>query len=285
MLPVRWIWRLTLVLALSLLLIACDSSGQERERQPTADAGEPAASISTVPAEDKPTVASTPVPTPAPTVTPTPTPPAPLAAQVSGQYIFLADFEERFSQYEQALLDQGLDPNTEDGQAMLAQAREDVLEGMIDSVLVEQGSVQLGLSLTAEEVQRQLEADITAGGGQEAFEEWLRATGQTRDDFEEMLRQSMLSQRVAEAVTGDVPAEAEQVHARLIMVDTETKAEELLAQLQAGADFAALARDHSMDVATRENGGDVGWFPRGLVAPELEAAAFALQPGEISDVV
>jgi parvulin-like peptidyl-prolyl isomerase len=285
MLPVRWIWRLTLVLALSLLLIACDSSGQERERQPTADAGEPAASISTVAAEDEPTVASTPVPTPAPTITPTPTPPAPLAAQVSGQYIFLADFEERFSQYEQALFDQGLDPNTEDGQAMLAQAREDVLEGMIDSVLVEQGSAQLGLSLAAEEVERQLEADIAAGGGQEAFEEWLRATGQTRDDFQEMLRQSMLAQRVAEAVTGDVPYEAEQVHARLIMVDTEAKAEELLAQLQAGADFAALARDHSMDVATRENGGDVGWFPRGLVAPELEAAAFALQPGEISDVV
>jgi parvulin-like peptidyl-prolyl isomerase len=285
MLPVRWIWRLTLVLALSLLLIACDSSGQERERQPTADAGEPAASISTVAAEDEPTVASTPVPTPAPTITPTPTPPAPLAAQVSGQYIFLADFEERFSQYEQALFDQGLDPNTEDGQAMLAQAREDVLEGMIDSVLVEQGSAQLGLSLAAEEVERQLEADIAAGGGQEAFEEWLRATGQTRDDFQEMLRQSMLAQRVAEAVTGDVPSEAEQVHARLIMVDTEAKAEELLAQLQAGADFAALARDHSMDVATRENGGDVGWFPRGLVAPELEAAAFALQPGEISDVV
>ncbi|MGC9334937.1 MAG: peptidylprolyl isomerase, partial [Anaerolineae bacterium] len=134
-------------------------------------------------------------------------------------------------------------------------------------------------------VERQLEADVAAGGGQEAFQEWLQATGQTRDDYKEMLRQSMLSQRVMEAVTGDVPSQAEQVHARLIMVDSEEKARELLAQLEGGADFVALAREHSLDVATRDNGGDVGWFPRDLVAPELETAVFALQPGQVSDVV
>jgi foldase protein PrsA len=228
---------------------------------------------------------ATSAPTETPTVTPSPTPPAPLAALVNGEYVFLADFEQRFSQYEQALFDQGLDPNTEDGHVMLAQARKDVLEGMIDSLLVAQGAAQIGVALTDEEVEGQLEADVAAGGGQEAFEEWLRATAQTRDDYEEMLRQSMLAQRVMEAVTGDVPAEAEQVHARLITVSTEEEAQQVLSQLEAGADFVALARQHSLDVATRENGGDVGWFPRGLVAPELEAAAFGLQPGQVSDVV
>jgi parvulin-like peptidyl-prolyl isomerase len=287
MLPIRWAWRLTLALALSFLLIACESGGRQREREPQPSTGGGGSSVvvSTVAAEETPATRSTSAPTAAPTITPSPTPPAPLAALVNGEYVFLADFEQRFSQYEQALLDQGLDPNTEDGQVMLAQAREDVLEGMIDSVLVEQGSAQLSLALTDEEVERQLEADVAAGGGQEAFEEWLRATAQTRDDYKEMLRQSMLSQRVMEAVTGEVPSEAEQVHARLIMVDTEEKAREVLAQVQAGADFVALARQHSLDVATRENGGDVGWFPRGLVAPALETAAFALQPGQVSDVV
>jgi parvulin-like peptidyl-prolyl isomerase len=270
-----------------LLLIACESGGREREREPQPPAGDSGSSVvvSTVAAEEAPASTSTSVPTKAPTVTPTPTPPAPLAALVNGEYVFLDDFEQRFGQYQQALFDQGLDPNTEDGHEMLAQARKDILEGMIDSLLVEQGSAELGLSLADEEVERQLEADVEAGGGQEAFEEWLRATGQTRDDYKEMLHQSMLSQRVMEAVTGDVPTEAEQVHARLIMVDTEEKAQEVLAQIQEGSDFVALARQYSLDVATRENGGDVGWFPRGLVAPELETAAFALQPSQVSDVI
>ncbi|MFN2227755.1 MAG: peptidylprolyl isomerase, partial [Anaerolineae bacterium] len=124
-----------------------------------------------------------------------------------------------------------------------------------------------------------------AGGGQAAFDEWLVATGQTRDDYKEMLGQSMLAQRAMEAVMADVPAEAEQVHARHIVVDSEEAGNEVLAALQGGADFVALAREYSVDLATRDNGGDLGWFPRGLVAPELETAAFRLQPGQISGLV
>jgi parvulin-like peptidyl-prolyl isomerase len=224
-------------------------------------------------------------PTEVPTVTPTPTPPAPLAAMVNGQYIFLADYELRVAQYEQALLEQGIDPDTAEGQAYLEEARREVLEGMIDSVLIEQGGIALGVTLSDEELEAQVEADIAAGGGQIAFDEWLQATGQSRDDYKEMLRQSLLSQRVVEVVTADVTAEAEQVHARHIMVETEEAAREILAQLQGGADFVSLARERSLDLATKDNGGDLGWFPRGLVAEELASAAFALQPGQVSDVI
>jgi parvulin-like peptidyl-prolyl isomerase len=211
-----------------------------------------------------------------PTITPTPTPPAPLAAQVNGQYIFLTDYERRVSQYEQALADQGLDPGL---------AREEVLEGLIDGALIQQGAATLGIELGDEELDRQVEADIAAGGGQAAFDKWLQATGQSREDYREMLRQSLIVQRAMEAVTAEVPAVAEQVHARHIQVDSEEAAREILAQLQGGADFAALARERSTDMATRDNGGDLGWFPRGVVAAELESVAFALQPGQVSDVL
>ncbi len=213
---------------------------------------------------------------PTPTVTPTPTPPAPLAAQVNGQYIFLTDYERRVAQYEQALTDQGLDPGT---------AREEVLEALIDGALIQQGAAALGIELSDEELDRQIEADIGAGGGQEAFDQWLKATGQTREDYREMLRQSLTAQQAMQAVTASLAADPEQVHARHIQVESEAEAREILAQLQQGADFAALARERSTDMATRENGGDLGWFPRGMVAPELENAAFALQPGEVSDVL
>ena len=222
------------------------------------------------------TPAANPTAGPAPTVTPTPTPPAPLAAQVNGQYIFLADYERRVAQYEQALADQGLDPDL---------ARDEVLEALIDGVLIQQGAAALGIELSDEELEKQVEADSARGGGQEAFDQWLQATGQTREDYREMLRQSLISQRAMQAVTAGLSADPEQVHARHIQVESEEAAREILGQLQQGADFAALARERSTDLATRENGGDLGWFPRGMVALELENAAFALQPGEVSDVL
>ena len=79
---------------------------------------------------------------------------------------------------------------------------------------------------------------------------------------------------------------AEHVHARHILVATQEEAEAILAQLREGADFAMLAQTFSLDVSTRDRSGDLDFFPRGLLlAPELEEAAFALAPGQISGVV
>jgi len=76
------------------------------------------------------------------------------------------------------------------------------------------------------------------------------------------------------------------VHARHILVASESEADELRAQLQEGVDFSLLARQYSIDSSTRPAGGDLGWFPQGfLLWPEVETAAFSLQPGESSTIV
>jgi len=83
----------------------------------------------------------------------------------------------------------------------------------------------------------------------------------------------------------------EQVRASHILLKTEGKneadvkkqADDLAARAKAGADFAALAKQHSEDESNNTTGGDLDFFGRGQMVPEFDQVAFALKPGEVSD--
>ena len=82
-------------------------------------------------------------------------------------------------------------------------------------------------------------------------------------------------------------AEAEpttEFNASHILVETEEKARELIAELEGGADFATLAQEHSTG-PSGPNGGALGWFGPGMMVPEFEAAVVALEAGQISPPV
>ena len=77
-----------------------------------------------------------------------------------------------------------------------------------------------------------------------------------------------------------------QVHASHILVKDEDSARQLLAEVKAHPEkFADLAREKSTDTVSAKKGGDLGTFSPGRMVPEFDKVAFALKPGEISDVV
>ncbi len=182
---------------------------------------------------------------------------------------------------------QGLNLNTAEGQAALAEMRRQILEGMIEQELIDQEAAKQGVTVSQAEVDAAVNQSIADSGGQDAFNKYLTNVAKMSvDEYRDGQREGMLTQKMIERVTRNIPMTAEQVHARHILVNTAAEANSLLARLRAGADFATLAQQYSKDTITSAGGGDLGWFPRGGLFDEaLEKAAFDLQPGQISGVV
>jgi peptidyl-prolyl cis-trans isomerase C len=74
-------------------------------------------------------------------------------------------------------------------------------------------------------------------------------------------------------------------HAAHILVETEDGAKAIKAELDGGADFAAIAKEKSTDKGSAANGGDLGWFGLGMMVKPFEDAVVAMEAGKISDPV
>ncbi len=77
----------------------------------------------------------------------------------------------------------------------------------------------------------------------------------------------------------------EEVRARHILVETEDKAKEIFEKIAHGEDFARMAKEHSKDPGSKDDGGDLGYFARGQMVPVFEETAFKLKKGDISQPV
>ncbi|MGC8837485.1 MAG: SurA N-terminal domain-containing protein [Anaerolineae bacterium] len=267
---------------LLLLVVVCASCGRAREAGPTAPLTQPTPEpLYTLPAPQG-TSLSAPEGASAPTA-----PPSGVAAVVNGQAISLDAYEKQVAQFEAALRAQGVDPSTAEGRERLQEMREQVLEAMIDQVLIAQGAAELGISVSEEEVQAYVERSIAEGGGRERFVQWLQANNLTEEEFRENVHAQLLTDALIQHLAAGLPQTAPQVHLRQILVSDENLARHLRERIARGESFEALAKEFSEDQSTRGQGGDLGWFPQGLdlLAPEVEAATLALEPGQVSEVI
>jgi parvulin-like peptidyl-prolyl isomerase len=123
------------------------------------------------------------------------------------------------------------------------------------------------------------------GSNLKEYQDNLKSYGIPTDVIEKSIRAQLLRDKVKEAITADLEPKQLQVHARHILVATESEANTVLELLKNGEDWNNLAANYSTDTATKDNGGDLSWFGKGQMVAEFEEAAFALEPGQVSDPV
>lgn len=215
----------------------------------------------------------------------------------------IAQTQDRLAQQGQPVADADLDT-----------LRADILDQLIAEELLYQEAQERSLSLEDGEVDSQIEQMRARFEGDEGWQQALEANNVTEEELREQIeRNALIQQLIASSVDepGEVTDEevrtfydenpeffeqGEQVSARHILIDTgelETdaeledarrRAEDIRQELVNGADFATLAEERS-EGPSAPRGGDLGTFGRGQMVPAFEEAAFALEEGEISQVV
>ncbi|AKV08121.1 peptidylprolyl isomerase [Pseudomonas fluorescens NCIMB 11764] len=234
----------------------------------------------------------------------------PAAARVNGEEISEFRLERYFAEY---LEDQGRALGSIRNPKAYKQLRQKALDALIDREVLWQEALKRGVVISDATVQRQVEQTRQAIGGAEKFARRLEDAGFDEAGFTEYTRRELAAQQVfAELTQVSGPDEKqvrafyeehraemtrpEEVQARHILIkvpqgaDTTTveaarlRLVEMQVKISQGADFADVARTGSED-ASASQGGNLGYFPRGRMLPEFEAAAFTLAPGGVSEPV
>ncbi|MBI3320271.1 MAG: peptidylprolyl isomerase [Candidatus Omnitrophica bacterium] len=189
--------------------------------------------------------------------------------------------------------------------------RKTILQRMIEERLMLQDAKRVGVTVGTDEVAERLQMLLAHLETKEAYEQMLREADLSEEQLKSKLREQLLIQKVIDrAVRSKIvvspselaqlvgsshnvskPGEEVHLHHLLIRTTEQRSLEEAQAlvtqlreQLLNGADFEAIAKDHSEDPYAQE-GGAMGWVRLGELLPELSEAIGRLEPGQLSDPI
>ncbi|HYE84675.1 MAG TPA: peptidylprolyl isomerase [Clostridia bacterium] len=225
-----------------------------------------------------------------------------IVAKVSGEEVKKEEFNKMFgifkAQYEQqfgtAVWEQEVD-----GRKFDEVAREKLLDMLIDEKLQLKKAAELGITVTDEEVNGEVDKAKKYFDSEDKFNEFLKGQSMDLEYFKQSVRKELTINKLTDKLTEKVALSDNEVKAYYdthqnefvsvkashILLDTKEEAEKMLERVKAGENFAELAKQNSIDPSAKENSGDLGYFRQGDMVEPFEKAAFALKPGEISEIV
>ncbi|MCL4562564.1 MAG: peptidylprolyl isomerase [Chloroflexi bacterium] len=113
----------------------------------------------------------------------------------------------------------------------------------------------------------------------------VNSYGFTESDLRQLFEYQLYQQKLSAEINAGLKPEQDQVWVRQIVVPDLAAAQAVETRLKNGENFATVAKEVSTDTATKDNGGDLGWFGKGTQDSALEAAAFSMKIGEISQPI
>ncbi|MBM4396003.1 MAG: peptidylprolyl isomerase [Deltaproteobacteria bacterium] len=192
----------------------------------------------------------------------------------------------------------------------LAKIRENVLNRQIEEELIRQEVKKQGIEVSETDLAAEFDKYKARFKTDEQFQNYLTHGKTSIDEIKARLRDSLALNRLLtklgklDVTDEDVRkayetgikmyTEPEQVHAVHVLVKVaenapqaevdaaKKKAEEAQKKIKGGEDFAAVAKQYSDDAMSKEKGGDLGFFRKGIMVPKFEEVAFALKPGEMT---
>ncbi|MCY9669743.1 peptidylprolyl isomerase [Paenibacillus alginolyticus] len=183
--------------------------------------------------------------------------------------------------------------------AMLVSGGQQTLDSLISDELINQEAQKTGIQITDEDIQKEISSIQSSYASNDEFQQALTSYGMTLDDLKKNMKSQVLLKKILEpqiTISDDeikqyydqnieslkVP---EQIQASHISVTTKEEADAILAELKKGTDFATLAKDKSLDTATKDTAGALGYISSGKMEATFDTTAFALAVGETSSAV
>jgi len=242
-----------------------------------------------------------------------------IAAIVEDEIILMSEVQQTAMQ--QVVYQMGINPQTQPQQFQQAviQIQPQVLEALINQNIIKAKAEEDSVVVKDFEIEQTMEQQLNSmvegvGGSEQALEQQLGMTmNQIRDEIRDNVEKQLLIQRYQntrfanmtvsrkeveqfyETYKDSIPDAAKQVNLSHIVINTKPSSaadslavaqlREIKEQIENGASFSEMAELYSQDPGSRQQGGDLGFVARGSLVPEFEEVAFALNPGEISDVV
>lgn len=184
-------------------------------------------------------------------------------------------------------------------EVLMSQGGTDVLDSMIEQKVINKEAEKKSVTVSEKELNKELDALITSYGGEDTFNQALEASGikekEVKKDLETNLKAKKLVEDTIEISEDEMKSyfdenkdsfdQPEQVKASHILVKDEKTANEVKKKLSDGEKFADLTKEYSTDTASKEDGGNLGYFSKEDMVQEFSDAAFNLKVDAISNPV